>query len=61
MFAVFIGLGIALAFDWKITLIGLGTVPFMAFGSFVNAKVQKGYTGVQESMFKDANVIVLTQ
>ena len=57
MFAVFGGIAIGFYFNWKVSLVCLGCVPFMIIGGAMNAKFQKGMSHDTEEAMKEANLL----
>jgi len=56
-FAMIVGIAIGFSFNWKVSLVALGCVPFMVIGGAINTKFQSGYSDVDESAYKDANLL----
>jgi len=56
-FAMVVGIAIGFAYNWKISLVALGCVPFMIIGGAINTKFQSGYSDVDENSYKDANLL----
>jgi len=58
LFAMIVGISIGFSFNWKISLVALGCVPFMVLGGAVNSKFQTGYSNVdEENTYKSANLL----
>ena len=57
LFSVMCGIGIGFYFNWKISLVCLGCVPFMIVGGAMNAKFQKGMSADSNDAMKDANLL----
>jgi ABC-type multidrug transport system fused ATPase/permease subunit len=58
LFAIIVGISIGFSFNWKISLVALGCVPFMVLGGAVNSKFQTGYSNVdEENTYKSANLL----
>ena len=57
LFAVVCGIVIGFSYSWKVSLVALGCVPFMILGGYINAKFQGGMSEIEESSYKDANLI----
>lgn len=51
-FAMIVGLVLGFIFHWKISLVGLGCVPFMVIGAIINAKFQAGFSNNVEDSYK---------
>jgi len=56
-FAMVVGIVIGFCFNWKISLVALGCVPFMIAGGAINTKFQTGYSNIDEEAYKDANLL----
>ena len=56
-FAMIVGIVIGFCFNWKISLVALGCVPFMIAGGAINSKFQSGYSEIDEDAYKDANLL----
>ena len=56
--SLFIALGIAFGYSWRMALVALGMTPFLLFGNMMNAKFQSGVIVTSEENFKEANKIV---
>ena len=56
-FALIVGIVIGFIFNWKLSLVALGSVPFMMIGGSLNAKFQAGMSSVDEVAYKDANLL----
>ena len=56
-FAIIVGIAIGFSFNWKISLVALGCVPFMIAGGAINTKFQTGYSDIDEEAYKDANLL----
>lgn len=52
-----VGIAIGFSFNWKISLVALGCVPFMVLGGAINTKFQSGYSDIDEASYKDANLL----
>ena len=58
MFSILLGIVLAFIFSWRIALISLGLSPFFVLGGAMNTAMQAGLSNVQESSFKEANMVV---
>lgn len=56
-FAMIVGIVIGFSFNWKISLVALGCVPFMVIGGAINTKFQTGYSNIDEEAYKEANLL----
>ena len=56
-FAMIVGIAIGFSYNWKISLVALGCVPFMILGGAINTKFQSGYSDIDEDAYKDANLL----
>ena len=56
-FAMVTGIVLGFCFNWKISLVALGCVPFMVLGGAINSKFQAGYSTIDEEAYKDANLL----
>lgn len=56
-FAMIVGIAIGFSYNWKISLVALGCVPFMVIGGAINTKFQSGYSNIDEEAYKDANLL----
>jgi ABC-type multidrug transport system fused ATPase/permease subunit len=56
-FAMIVALAIGFIFHWKISLVTLGCVPFLIIGGIISAKLQSGFTGIDENSCKKANLL----
>jgi len=52
-----VGIAIGFSFNWKISLVALGCVPFMVIGGAINTKFQTGYSDIDEEAYKEANLL----
>jgi ABC-type multidrug transport system fused ATPase/permease subunit len=56
-FSIIVALALGFSFHWKISLIALGSVPFLAIGGAINTKFQSGYSSNDEDSYKKANLL----
>jgi ABC-type multidrug transport system fused ATPase/permease subunit len=56
-FALCCGIILGFIFNWKVSLVALGCIPFMVVGGAINAKFQAGFTSQDEDAYKDANLL----
>lgn len=56
-FSVMTGVVLGFYFNWKVSLVCLGCVPFMILGGIMNAKFQQGMSQDTDEAMKDANVL----
>ena len=52
-----VGIALGFSYNWKISLVALGCVPFMILGGAINTKFQSGYSDIDEDAYKDANLL----
>lgn len=57
MFSVLAGIAIGFAYNWQISLVCLGCVPFMVLGGVMNAKFQQGMSNDSDTAMKEANLL----
>lgn len=55
--ALLIGMVIGFYYNWEISLVCLGCVPFMVLGTVMNVKFQSGMSSDTDSAMKDANLL----
>ncbi len=56
-FSVMTGVVLGFYFNWKVSLVCLGCVPFMILGGIMNAKFQQGMSQDSDEAMKDANML----
>jgi len=56
-FAIVVGIVIGFCYNWRVSLVALGCVPFTVIGGAINTKFQTGYSGNDEDSYKEANLI----
>lgn len=57
IFSIMAVIAIGFTYNWKISLVCLGCVPFMVLGGIINMKFQQGLSSNSEELMKDANLI----
>ena len=57
LFGMLVGIALGFSYDWKISLVALGCVPFMIVGGAINTKFQSGYSNIDEEAYKEANLL----
>ena len=57
LFSVATGVAIGFYFNWKVSLVCLGCVPFMILGGMMNAKFQQGMSADTDEAMKEANLL----
>lgn len=57
LFGMVVGIALGFSYNWKISLVALGCVPFMIVGGAINTKFQSGYSNIDEEAYKDANLL----
>ena len=56
-FALVCGIIIGFVFEWRLTLVALGCVPFMMFGGAVESKLQTGMSDPDQAAYKESQLL----
>ena len=55
--ALMVSIVIGFSYSWRISLVSLGTVPFMMFGAIMNTRMQTGLSEDSDAMYKESNLL----
>jgi ABC-type multidrug transport system fused ATPase/permease subunit len=56
-FSVSCGIAIGFAYNWKVSLVCLGCIPFMVISGIMNVKFQQGLTSASDDAMKEPNML----